>query len=262
MAARRLQDRDKERMRSSLTPEKLNLIKLYLEKHPTNSTSERANLFEEIHALLEDNRILRETLFQMQQQVPPEQQWQQILAAQLQRAVQENGKQDALEITSSTPEAEGVWVISIQRKHGKTPEQRYQDAEARRLKAVSKVTNLIGANRDLRQKLAKQTKELNACAFLKRTFLTEDEEVKTRQEIELMIDFVNKQVSQFNAAFYRHKVVTLTPSVQGMIGEAWSRAYIADMKSALLIRENQKLKAKINAKRINKMRFGKYRKSK
>jgi hypothetical protein len=116
-------------------------------------------------ALLAENKMLREYLFDAEQGLPEEQQWQNILAAKLELAISSQEKRrDYLEITSSINNE--AYTITIQKKRGNTPEQLLKKSEIRRLKAVKKVTNLHKTVKELSNSIETQRKTVDSYRIL------------------------------------------------------------------------------------------------
>jgi hypothetical protein len=245
-------------MKSHFNPKRIEFVRQYVEKHFDARAYVVLELCDETEKIWEENVFLRENIFTIEQAVEPEKRWENILAAKLARAVEG----DILEITNSIDGT--TWIINIQKKFGKTPQQRWQDEEERRQKAERKAENLLKENKQMQYKLVKNDIQLQALTSIKNKLnnwnKTPEEELKTRQEIDQAIELVNGYVTQFNNSFYRKEIGKLTVSMQDAYREAWMRASGASSKINILEREKKELFKKLNDKRIINSKFSKYRK--
>jgi hypothetical protein len=248
-------------MKSKFTQQRIDFVRLYVEKHvdPNSSIPEVVTeLCDESSKILEDNALLRENIFNLEQVVEPERRWENILAAKLARAVQENNKEDYLELTNSINN--DIWIITIQKKFGKSPEQLRQQSEIRRLKSVNKVMHLLRDNKQMQRKLAELSFELQTLKFIKKNLSNPEEELKTRQEIEMAIKLVNNYIAQFNTQFYRREIGKLTSSMRESFHEAWIRSAESMWKVQSLEKKIKELRLQFNEKGVVASKFGKYRK--
>jgi flagellar hook-basal body complex protein FliE len=245
-------------MKSHFNPKRIEFVRRYVEKHTEVKASVLETIFElcdETEELWKENVLLRENIFTIEQAVAPEKQWENILAAKLARATDGNN----LEITNSINS--DTWVITIQKKFGKTFLQSLQDSEARRLKAEKKTENLLRENKKIQIKLTKNEVELQVLKSLKNKLNSSPEEIlKTRQEIEKAIELVNGYIGQYNTQFYRKEMGKLTNSMKESHYEAWQRAANETFKNNRLEKEKQNLLMALNDKRNRLSKFSKYRK--
>lgn len=247
-------------MKSHFNPKRIEFVRRYVEKHfevKPSSLDVVMELCDEAEKMWEENVLLRENIFTIEQMVEPEKQWENILAAKLARATDGNN----LEITNSTNG--DTWIITIQKKFGKTCHQSWQDSEQRRLKAEKKIENLSKENKQTQFKLAKYEAELQTFRSLKaRLNGSTEEEAKVRLDINKEIELVNGHISQFNSSFYRKEIGKLTVSMKEAFYEAWSRASAESSKNSVLMREKNHLYKLLNEKRVSGSKFSKYRKKK
>lgn len=212
-------------------------------------------LCDEAQNLLDENAELKNRLFQIEQEQDPERQWQTILAAKLDRAVSENNGKDYLEISNSINN--DIFIITIQRKFGQSPEQLRRSSDIRRLKAAKKITHLLADNKQMQKKLVDQGNEIRVLKLIQKG---EWDEIKSRQDIQLAIDAVNVLIRQFNQKLYAREVGKLTNSMRESNQEAWTRAADLQWRNAELTKTIQVLKAELNRKYVEKSKFAKYRK--
>jgi hypothetical protein len=247
-------------MKSHYNLSRIEFAKRYLEKNTeSNSTMQEVmgELCDEAQKLWEENALLREKLFEIEQTVEPEKQWENVLAAKLSRAKEENSKEDYLEITNSINN--DIWIITIQKKFGNTPKQALQQSEVRRVKALNKVAHLLKENKRMQKKLSEQELELRVFKSLKLHFHNAESELKTRQEIEQAIDALNLYIGQYNNHIYRVGVANLSNSMIESYHESWSRAADSHVKVQELMKSNKELLLQITAKKLSFNKFGKYR---
>ena len=247
-------------MKSHFNPKRIEFVRRYVEKHTEVKASVLDTVFElcdEAEELWKENVLLRENIFTIEQTIEPEKQWENILAAKLARAADGNN----LEITNSING--DTWIITIQKKFGKTCQQSWQDSEERRLKAEKKAENLLKENKQIQFKLSKSEIELQTYKSLKaRLNASPEEGDQIRFEINKAIDLVNNHIGQFNNSFYRKEIGKLTVSMKEAFYEAWSRASVEASKNSVLIKEKNHLYKMLNDKRVIASKFSKYRKKK
>ena len=193
---------------------RVEMARLHLEKNyntsvERNMVSDLDYMCDQVTQLEDENTMLRENCFNIEQRVPSEQQWQNILACKLQRAVLQNDdyflrkiKKDSLEITNSINN--DIFVITIQRKFGKTPEQLREEAVDRRLKAEIKVENLSKAAREMEKKLAEQHKQIQTLLALRMD--SPEVEAKTKEDIQRLIDTVNTLIKNYNNTVFPKEI--------------------------------------------------------
>jgi len=242
----------------TLTQEHISSVRQFAKKNIDHTYTQEMveQLCDDVSKVLEDNAFLRDSLFQVEQSVEPDQRWENILAAKLARAVQENNREDYLEITNSSNNE--TFIITIQKKFGRTPEQLRQQADLRRLKAAKKIVNLLRDNKHMQKKLIEQDADLR---LFKRIGdgIYKDETV-TRQEIQKAIEYVRKLVGDFNTNFYRREMGKLTVSMKASFHEAWVRVANSSSEVKKLEKDIKELKKLLNQKGIAASKFGKYRK--
>lgn len=225
-----------------LKKEEIDAIKIRAIKNlkPESQTfSDIERLYESHLALCNENARLKQNLFDLEQAAPEEQQWQNVIATKLDRAVSSDGK-DYLEINNSINNE--IYTISIQRKFGKTPKQLLDQSEIRRLKASKKVLNLLREKRVLEAALAKLNIEVNAFKILTGPSDNTESEVLARTRLDIMIKIVNRCINTFNNTLYRRSLNKLHESTKSSFHEAWARAVEAEVKARGLLEDNQKLK--------------------
>lgn len=204
--------------------------------------------------LLEENAALKESLFNLEQAEPIR--WETILAEKLERAIRENNKKDYLEVVNSINN--DIFVITIQRKFGQTPEQLQKQSDIRRLKAAKKIVNLLSANKEMAEKLAKQAKDIQLLTALRMPNL--EEELKTRDDVQRAIDQLNIIIKNYNKHTFARQMGKLTTSMQQAYRESWMRAAMQSSENLKLTKDIKLLKQELNQKRIVHSKFSKYRK--
>ena len=179
-----------------------------------------------------------------------------ILANKLQRAIKETD-QEHLEITNSIDNQ--TFIISLQKKYGKTPQQLLQQSEIRRTKLEEKNKNLLIEIEENRKKILQQASQIHILETTKNKIYDPDGELKTRQEIEYAVQFVEKQIKNFNAQYQRKEFHKLTQSMMSAMQEAFQRVSFLTFEIRSLKREINILLLKLNKKGTAKSKFGKYR---
>lgn len=248
--------------------ERINLIRRRTEKFELKFdpvlVSDLYYLADQLESLMEENEILREQVFVIEQVVPEEQRLENILASKCKRIVLDNTrntipniKKEYLEITNSINN--DIFVITIQKKFGKTPEQLREQSEIRRFKAVQKIVNVLKQNKKLRELSAELRKDVFSLSAIRMP--DEASELKTQEEIQRAIDLLNKVIRSFNLIMFRRGLNKLQPSMRASFHEAWERAAHSDFKVSSLEKEVSSLKRKlIAAKHFTNSKFAKYRK--
>jgi len=248
-------------MKSHFNLQRIDFVRAYVDKHidkDTLSTHEVVmELCEETAKLWVENQSLREQLFNIEQEQDPEKRWETILAAKLDRAIRENLNKDYLEINNSTNGE--VYTITIQRKHGQTPEYLRRQSDIRRLKAEKKNEHLLNDNQQMQKKLHQLDEELRILKAIKNG---DWDDIKTRQDIEVAIDIVNHFIRQHNQHAYKKQLAKLTNSMRESMHEAWARASEASWKVTEIKKELEALKLELHRKNVEKSKFAKYRKHK
>ena len=246
---------------------RVELARLYVDKNwkvlDTNLAGDLDYMCDQVVQLEQENEILREIMFDLEQTAPEEKRWDNIIASKLRRAILVNDdfllrdiKKDSLEITNSINN--DIFVITIQRKFGKTPEQLREEAVDRRIKAETKVENLSKAVREMEKKLAEQQKQIQTLLALRMD--TPEVEAKTKEDIQRLIDAVNTLIKNYNKTVFPRELAKLTGSVQTAYREAWNRAAIIESQVRQLTAKVLELKQLLNKKRAGNSKFSKYRK--
>jgi len=243
--------------RSLFNPIRIDYTRKYVEKHADFlSTIEVVDeLCDETQKLWEENVALREQIFQIEQEQNPEKRWETILAAKLARGIRENNGKDYLEFTNSTNN--DIFIITIQKKFGRTPEQLLRSSEIRRLKAAKRIVNLVQNIKGLETVIAHQTDEIKTLKLLKKGAW---DEITTRQEINTAISMINSLIRQYNQEFYRREFLKLSNSMRELLHEAWTRVADSNYKIIELKKKVEILKIELNRKNVEKSKFSKYRK--
>jgi len=246
-------------MISHFNLDRIKWVREYLIKHGSNALSTQEvtdELCDEAARLWIENKLLREELFEIEQEQDADKRWENIIACKLDRAIAENRQRDFFEITSSTNN--GIYIITIQRKFGQSPEQLRYSSEIRRLKAAKKIVNLLKDNKIMQSKIIQLNEDLR---ILKAVKNTDWDDIKTREDIEKAIDMVNYFIKQHNQVVYRKHLAKLTNSMRESFHEAWARAADASWKLLEIKKELEALKLIFHQKNIEKSKFSKYRKS-
>lgn len=241
---------------SDIIQKRIDNMRLRTDKHgdkwDAGLVSDLSYLADQLEVLMMENKILREQIFIMEQEAPEEQRWENWLAAKLQRAITHNDdyylrniKKDYVEITNSINN--DIFVITIQKKHGKTPEQLREQSEIRRLKAIQKIVNLLKQNKQMAAKLSQQFTDIQKLTTI-RTY-PETLEAKSKEELEQIIARVNELIKRFNKDVYSRQLSKLQPSMKASFHEAWTRAATSDAKARTLEKENKQLKLELMKKK-------------
>jgi hypothetical protein len=237
----------------------IKFARTYVTKHTSsanlNTEEIVLDLCDNAQKLLEENAALKEQLFEIEQEQDPGRQWETILAAKLARAVRENKNKEHLEFFNSTNN--DIFIVTIQRKFGQSPEQLRYSSEIRRLKAAKKIVNLLRDNKIMQSKIIQLNEDLR---ILKAVKNTDWDDIKTREDIERAIDMVNYFIKQHNQVVYRKHLGKLTNSMRESYHEAWTRAADASWKVSEIKKELEALKFELHRKNVEKSKFSKYRK--
>jgi hypothetical protein len=248
-------------MKKNFNLQRIDVIRKYIEKHislPYRGAEEVViELCDEAEKLYEENVLLKEQIFQIEQEQNPDKQWETILAAKLDRAIRENSDKDYLEINNSVNGK--VYTITIQKKFGKTPEQLQQSSDLRRAKAAQKIVNLLRDNKIMQAKLYQLNEQFSV---LKKIKYHEWDDIKTREDIQVAIDMVNLLIKQHNNFFYKREMAKLTNSMRESFHESWSRVSQYQWEASNLQKEIVALKQELNRKNIEKSKFKKYGRNK
>lgn len=245
---------------------RIETARLLLDKNYTSADRSLAGeldyMCDQADQLEQENEILREIMFNLAQEAPEEQRWENILAAKLHRAVLLNNdllwrdiKKDSLEITNSINN--DIFVITIQRKFGKTPEQLREEAVDRRLKAEDKVKNLSKAAQEMEKKLRDQQRQIQTLLALRMD--SPEVEAKTKEEIQRLIDAVNTLIKNYNKTVFPRELGKLTDSMQKAYREAWQRASVSEFQVRRLETKVLELKHLLNKKKSGNFKFNRYR---
>lgn len=216
-------------------------IRIRIEKHVNPESivySDANNLCKWVVSLLDELSVLKQRLFDMEQSLPSEQQWQDIVYAKLELALLEN-KKEYLEITNSTNN--DILLITIQRKFGKTPEQLMKQSEIRRLKAANKIVNLLKNIKDLERKCSEREQEVYALMAMDMS--SPESILETETSLKKAITLLERKVRSFNMIRLRREFTALHPSMRSAFHEAWERAALSDSKS-------RNLEAQLNGIRL------------
>lgn len=245
-------------MKTVFNPQRIKFVREYVEKHAGSILSTKEvvdDLCDEAEKLWNENRALREQLFQIEQEQDPERRWENILAAKLDRAIRENINKDYLELSNSINN--DIFIITIQRKFGQTPEQLRRSSDIRRLKAAKKIVNLLNDNRQMQKKLNQLDKELRALKIVEDATW---DNIKTREDLELVIDAVNNFIKQHNTAIWRKQIGKMSGSIRESLHESWTRVADNQHKVNEIKKELEAIKIQLNRKNVDKSKFSKYRK--
>jgi hypothetical protein len=270
-------------MTDSSLPAKIAFTRAYIEKRadrtynwdisppdPPPPTMQKVvnDLCDATQSLLEENLALKDQLFQIEQDQSPDYQWETIIAAKLDRAIRENnGGSEASATLELTNHVNGeTFVITIQKKHGKTPNQLFRQSEARRKLAVKKIVNLLRSNLDMQRKLSEVNEELRIAKCIRshdnKTTKEHLDDALIEDEVfvQKAIDFVNILIKKFNNAKFRRGLNSLQPSMREAFHEAWTRVGESNYENIKLKEELKTLKIKMNEKNSSRGKFGKARK--
>jgi hypothetical protein len=240
-----------------LTQRDLDVIKIRVEKHLSlegSTIGDVINLCDNVSYLAQEVQSLKDRVFDLEQSAPEEKRWENILANKLNYSLAKN-KKDYLEITNSINDQ--VFIITIQKKFGKTPDQLRRQSEIRRLKAATKIVSLLKANKEMATKLSQQFREIQTLTTLRMP--TPEIEAKTHEEIQYIIDKVNVLIKNYKKIVFPRQLAKLTGSMQESFREAWHRTSISYGKIASLEAQVKALKRALSDKRITSSRLG-YRK--
>lgn len=200
--------------------------------------SDIMKLCDDAEALRKENSLLRQNLFELEQQVPEDQQWQNVLANKLERALFAHDGKDYLEINNSINNT--TFTISIQKKFGKTPVQLLRQSEIRRLKALSKIVGLLNELKKLRTVCFQNRTEITLLRNIGNP--TVDEELLNRDKIAITIRALSDVVKSYNSTVYGRQVMKLHTSMKQVLQEAVTRASHCEWKFDKLQTEHRKFK--------------------
>ena len=270
-------------MTDSSLPAKIAFTRAYIEKRadphyphrdgwpepPATMQKVVNDLCDATQSLLEENLALKGQLFQIEQDQSPDHQWETILAAKLDRALRENnGGSEASATLELTNHVNGeTFVITIQKKHGKTPNQLFRQSEARRKLAVKKIVNLLRSNLDMQRKLSEVNEELRIAKTIRDYYKTapahmDEALIEDEAFVQKAIDFVNILIAKFNRAKFRRGLNALQSSMREAFNEAWTRVGESNYENIKLKEELAELKLAMMKKNRNRGKFGKARKRK
>lgn len=209
----------------------------YLGKHELYR-SDINKLCDAVEALRIENSLLRQNLFELEQKVPEDQQWQNVIANKLERALLANDGKDYLEINNSINNS--TFTISIQKKFGKTPVQLLKQSEIRRLKALNKIVGLLNELKKLRSVCFHNRIEMDLLRSIGRPSV--DEELLSREKIATTIRALADVIKSYNHTVYGRQVQKLHTSMKQTLQEAVTRASHCEWKFERLQEEHLKLK--------------------
>jgi hypothetical protein len=243
-----------------LSKESLDFIKARLEKVVQNNSfclRDYEDMRAEILSLTKENSLLKEKLFDLEQSLPEEQQWQNIIASKLELSFFENGCKEFLEINNSINNQ--TYTIIIQRKFGKTPKQLFDLSEIRRLKVIKKNIALQKHIKSLEVSCANYSKELAALKYIMGIFKSDDDVEVTRKLVEAAIANTKALVLTFNNSFIKYEGAKLHSSFKEAFREGFRRASEAENFNDKLIKEIKILKREILKKKYPRCRIYKGR---
>jgi hypothetical protein len=221
--------------------EDLVAIKIRADKHLKKDNicfSDIENLCETVLQLHKENSLLRQNLFELEQQVPEEQQWHNVIANKLERASFFSGEKDFFEISNSINNV--IYTISVQKKFGKSPVQLLRQSEIRRLKASQKVVNLHKERRSLEETCSRLKAEVFVLEKIGTPSL--ENEPLSREKLDISLKTIERVARSFNSQFYRRETLKLHISVREILHEALSRASQASYDLTRVKAENLKLR--------------------
>lgn len=228
--------------------EELDAIKIRADKNLKKSDichNDIMNLCEEMLKLRKENSLLRQNLFELEQQVPEEQQWQNVIANKLERAHLASDGKDFIEINNSINNV--TYTISVQKKFGKSPVQLLKQSEIRRLKASQKIVNLRKELSNLGEICGRLKVEVNTLEKVGNPAL--EDTPFSREQLNVTIATVERIVRNFNSQFYRKELTKLHVSIRDIIHDAMNRASQCGYDRSRLEDENKKLRSAFLAQR-------------
>lgn len=209
----------------------------YLKKYE-QPYSDIMKLCDTVDSLRKENSLLRQNLFELEQKVPEEQQWQNVIANKLERALLTSDGKDFLEINNSINNS--TFTISIQKKFGKTPVQLLRQSEIRRLKALKKIVGLLNELKKLRMVCFQNKTELTFLRDIGKP--TIEEELLSREKLSITIKTLSDIIKSYNATVYGRQLPKLHISMKQVLQETTNRAAHCEWKFEKLQTENRKLK--------------------
>lgn len=138
-----------------------------------------------------------------------------------------------------------IWIITTQKKFGKTFEQLLEESEIRRLKAEKKIANLLIANKQLLNKTKYLQKDIEALTSIR--FPDHDNLPQSAEQVQRCINNLEKILKSFNAFVFKRQYKEWHLSIRDSFNEAWRRAAELDT----IVKE---LENKINKNYISKIR--------
>lgn len=228
--------------------EELDAIKIRADKNLRKSDichHDIMNLCAEMLKLRKENSLLRQNLFELEQQVPEEQQWHNVIANKLERANLVSDGKDFFEINNSINNT--TYTISVQKKFGKTPVQLLKQSEIRRLKASQKVVNLRKELNNISEICGRLKTEIDTLEKVGNPAL--EDTPFSREKLDITIATVQRIIRNFNSQFYRKELTKLHVSMREIIHETMSRASQNSYDLSKLKEENKKLRASFLSKR-------------
>lgn len=246
------------KINNSRVQRKIELMKERADKFETKLTSvyeaglisDLRELSSELLSFVKENSILKEQIFNIEQSCSEENKWENILAAKMQRAFSlNNSEKDFFEITNSINN--DIFVITIQKKFGKTPYQLLKEAEIHKSKALSKVSNLNTEISFLYKKNLEKDQLIRLLNNYKNKTL-EDLELY-QNELGDVIDWVNRLISSNNSIVYRNAIKKMHVSFSEVVSEAWEK-YLASHDEVLKLKKKLSQLETISKKKLSRLR--------
>lgn len=214
----------------TITKETLNSIKMRVENKILKGNvlfSDYENMRDNILFLMKENSLLKEKLFELEQALPPDQQWENILSSKLELAFLENDSKEFLEINNSINNQ--TYTIIIQKKFGKTPAQLLDLSEIQRHKVIKKNIALQKHIDDLQKTCSYYKAEISVLLKLfNKPFLSEEDIESSQKVLEAAIFKTKELISKFNNNFIKYHGLKMHRSFQEAFNEGWRRANSAE----------------------------------
>jgi len=206
------------------------------------------NMRENILFLIKENAVLKEKLFDLEQELPDDKRWENILASKLELAFLENEAKEFFEINNSINNQ--TYTIIIQKKFGKTPKQLLKSSEIRRLKAIRKIVSLQKHIIELQKTCTDYNNQIGALTNIVSKPFQNDESVRlSRQIVEAALLKAQQLAHSFNTQFIKYETVKLHKSFTASYYESWRRASDAESQVEKLKNEISKIKRVILQKK-------------
>jgi hypothetical protein len=241
-----------------LTKESLDSIKMRVEDKLFSYdvlVSDYNNMRDDILHYMKENLLLKEKLLDLEQAVPEEQRWQNILASKLDLAFLSADKKEFLEINNSINNE--TFTIIIQRKFGKTPKQLLDVSEFRRKKVIRKNIALIKTIKSLELTITNLNKQIASYTAIVPigVNLTDEKLEISRKIVDAAIANAKGLAHSFNSAFMLNTFNKLHVSFKEAYQEACSRASDAEYKVGVLTNQNKKIKRLVLQKKYPRCRI-------